>query len=73
MSFKGLQIGKLHRNSVRNFYTVAFEFLTTLVKKLLDIRKFDIYVKDDMHFTENIYLYVTYNKLYSIFDTFNFP
>ena len=51
-----------HGNSVRNFYTVAFEFLTTLVKKLLDIRKFDMYVKDDMHFIfKNIYLYVTYN------------
>ena len=37
-------------NSVCNFYTVAFEFLTTLVKKLLHISKLDIHVKDDMQF-----------------------
>ena len=37
-------------NFVCNFYTVAFEFLTTLVKKLLDISKVDIHVKDDMQF-----------------------
>ena len=47
---------------IRNFQTVAFEFSTTLVKKLLDIRKLDISFKDDMHFIfVDIYLYLTYN------------